>query len=54
LSLYDPTAVPYHVRQWVIHAPFLTYDASDCDDTDDTDHNDTDDTDNFDGDTRHE
>lgn len=29
MSLYDLTAVSYHVRQWVIHVPFLTYDVTD-------------------------
>jgi len=51
LSLYDLTAVSYHVRQWVIHVPFLTYDVTDRDDYA-TDH-DIDDTDNVHGDNRH-
>lgn len=56
MSLYDLTAVSYHVRKWVIHVPFLTYDVTDRDDyaTDHaSDYNDIDDTDNVDGDNRH-
>ena len=51
MSLYDLTAVSYHVRQWVIHVPFFTYDVTDRDDYA-TDH-DIDDTDNVHGDNRH-
>ncbi len=51
MSLYDLTALSYHVRKWVIHVPFLTYDVTDRDDYA-TDH-DIDDTDNVHGDNRH-
>lgn len=49
-------AISHHVRQWVIHVPFLTYDVTDRDDyaTDHaSDYNDIYDTYNVDGDTRH-